>query len=205
MYCFTTICAGAAIDMQILDDLFGYFIAASALVGETDTAMVAEVSAKRARLVPWQIGSGGALQEWAEDHAQGEDEHRHNSHLYGLYPGLVLANDLTPELTAAIKKTLEQRGNGGKGFSRAWKMALWARLGDGDRANAIFKPYLVEQATKSMFAKCGKTPQVDGCTATSTSFLDHLSGISQLNTTRHTPPCDVLYLVPVRIGCGRRL
>ena len=47
--------------------------------------------------------------------AQEEDEHRHNSHLYGLYPGLVLANDLTPELTAAIKKTLEQRGNGGKG------------------------------------------------------------------------------------------
>ena len=70
MYYFTTICAGAAIDMQILDDLFGYFITASALVGETDTAMVDDVSAKRARLVPWQIGSGGALQEWAEDYVR---------------------------------------------------------------------------------------------------------------------------------------
>ena len=68
----------------------------------------------------------------------------------------------TPALIDAYKKVLNERGDGGKGWSMAWKMALWARLGDGNRANKIFKGYLDEQSCVQLFALCGKSMQVDG-------------------------------------------
>ena len=157
----TTICAGSSIDMQILYDLFGYYLEASRLLKQEDS-LVSEVRLAREKLVPPQIGKDGALQEWADDWRSLEEHHRHFSHLYGLYPGKVLYEKRTPELIAAYKKVLEERGDGTTGFSRAWKMALWARLGDGDRANRIYKGYLREQSCSSLFALCGKALQVDG-------------------------------------------
>ncbi len=71
----------------------------------------------RKRLVPPIVGSNGALQEWTEDYAQMEKKHRHFSHLYGLYPGNVISAKRTPELVDACKAVLEQRGDGGTGFS----------------------------------------------------------------------------------------
>ena len=65
-------------------------------------------------------------------------------------------------MIAAYKKVLEERGDASTGFSRAWKMALWARLGDGNRANKIYKGYIKEQSCTSLFALCGKALQVDG-------------------------------------------
>ena len=82
--------------------------------------------------------------------------------MYGLYPGKVLYEKRTPALVEAYKKVLEERGDGSTGFSRAWKMALWARLGDGNRANKIYKGYLKDQSCTSMFALCGRALQVDG-------------------------------------------
>ena len=157
----TTICAGSSIDMQILYDLFGYFIEASSILGN-NSSLIQEVKKAREKLVPPQIGSDGSLQEWADDWKSLEKNHRHFSHMYGLYPGKVLYEKRTPPLIAAYKKVLEERGDGSTGFSRAWKMALWARLGDGNRANKIYKGYLKEQSCTSLFALCGKAPQVDG-------------------------------------------
>lgn len=160
-YYFTTICFGSAMDMQILTDLFGYYSKASNILG-VDQEFAAKVTKARARLVPPQIGSNGSLQEWADDLEQMEDKHRHFSHLYGLYPGNVISAKRTPELVIPVKKVLEQRGDGGTGFSRAWKMSLWARLNDGNKANEIFKGYIKDQCYPSLFAKCFTPLQVDG-------------------------------------------
>lgn len=157
----TTICAGSAIDMEILHDLFGYYLKASEILG-LSSGLREKVANARAKLVPPQIGSDGSLQEWADDWKSLEKNHRHFSHLYGLYPGRVLWNKRTPALIEAYKMVLNERGDGGMGFSRAWKMALWARLGDGNRANKIFKGYINEQSCSQMFALCGKALQVDG-------------------------------------------
>ena len=157
----TTICAGSSIDMQILYDLFGYYIEAAAIL-KKDDAFIQEVKKARGKLVPPQIGRDGSLQEWADDWKSLEKNHRHFSHMYGLYPGKVLYEKRTPELINAYKKVLEERGDASTGFSRAWKMALWARLADGNRANKIYKGYLKEQSCTSMFALCGRALQVDG-------------------------------------------
>jgi alpha-L-fucosidase 2 len=157
----TTICAGSSVDMQILYDLFGYYIEASGILGKNDL-FIQRVKAAREKLVPPQIGKDGSLQEWADDWKSLEEHHRHFSHLYGLYPGKVLYEKRTPALIEACKKVLEERGDESTGFSRAWKMALWARLNDGNRSNKIYKGYLKEQCCTSLFALCGKSLQVDG-------------------------------------------
>jgi alpha-L-fucosidase 2 len=157
----TTICAGSSIDMQILYDLFGYYIEAAKISGKED-AFVQNVKAAREKLVPPQIGRDGSLQEWADDWKSLEKNHRHFSHMYGLYPGKVLYEKRTPALIESYKKVLEERGDASTGFSRAWKMALWARLGDGNRSNKIYKGYLKDQSCTSMFALCGRSLQVDG-------------------------------------------
>ncbi len=157
----TTICAGSSIDMQILYDLFGYYLEASELLNRK-SILNQQVREAREKLVPPQIGSDGSLQEWADDWKSLEKNHRHFSHMYGLYPGKVLVDKQTPELIASYKKVLEERGDGATGFSRAWKMALWARLQDGNRANKIFKGYLKEQSCIQLIALCGRAPQVDG-------------------------------------------
>lgn len=157
----TTICAGSSIDMQILYDLFGYFVESSVILGK-NTPFVEKVKLAREKLVPPQIGKDGSLQEWADDWKSLEKNHWHFSHMYGLYPGKVLFEKRTPELIEAYKKVLEERGDASTGFSRAWKMALWARLGDGNRSNNIYKGFIKDQSCSSLFALCGKAPQVDG-------------------------------------------
>lgn len=169
----TTICAGSSIDMQILYDLFGYYIEGAKVLGKDD-AFVQQVKAAREKLVPPQIGKDGSLQEWADDWKSLEKNHRHFSHMYGLYPGKVLYEKRTPALIESYKKVLEERGDASTGFSRAWKMALWARLNDGNRANKIYKGLLKEQTCTSMFALCGRSLQVDGSLGTTAAVTEML-------------------------------
>ena len=185
MYYFTTITAGATMDIQILKDLFSYYGKATEIL-KKDTEYANKVLNARERLVPSQVGKDGTLQEWMEDFGQLEDKHRHFSHMYGLFPGNVLSTTKTPELIDPIKAVLEQRGDGGTGFSRAWKMALWARLSDGDRANSIYKGYLQEQCYLSLFAKCYTPLQVDGT-------LGVTAAISEMLVQSHE---DVIQLLP---------
>ena len=185
MYYFTTITAGATMDIQILKDLFSYYGKATEIL-KKDTEYADKVLNARKHLVPSQVGKDGTLQEWMEDFGQLEDKHRHFSHMYGLFPGNVLSTTKTPELIGPIKAVLEQRGDGGTGFSRAWKMALWARLSDGDRANSIYKGYLQEQCYLSLFAKCYTPLQVDGT-------LGVTAAISEMLVQSHE---DVIQLLP---------
>ncbi|HTQ08568.1 MAG TPA: hypothetical protein VMI31_00710, partial [Fimbriimonadaceae bacterium] len=96
----------------------------------------------RARLAPFQIGKYGQLQEWLEDYDEAEVHHRHTSHLYALYPSDQISPSGTPALAEACRKTLERRGDMGTGWSLAWKVCFWARLGDGDHAWLILRRLL---------------------------------------------------------------
>ena len=195
MYYFTTITAGATMDIQILKDLFSYYGKATEIL-KKDREYADKVLNARERLVPSQVGKDGTLQEWMEDFGQLEDKHRHFSHMYGLFPGNVLSTAKTPELIDPIKAVLEQRGDGGTGFSRAWKMALWARLSDGDRANSIYKGYLQEQCYLSLFAKCYTPLQVDGT-------LGVTAAISEMLVQSHEDGIELLPALPKEWDSGR--
>ena len=99
----------------------------------------------RDRLAPMQIGHLGQLQEWIEDWDSNapEPHHRHVSHLWALYPGNQISPETTPELFEAARQSLELRGDAGTGWSLAWKINLWARLRDGDRAFALIQRALM--------------------------------------------------------------
>ena len=87
--------------------------------------------------------------EWLEDYEEVDIHHRHVSHLYALYPGNQISVVRTPALAKACRETLERRGDEGIGWSRAWKINLWARLGDGNRAyRLLHKPLTFGRANK---------------------------------------------------------
>jgi alpha-L-fucosidase 2 len=125
--------AAATMDMALIWDLFGNCIAAAQALG-TDAQFAAHLEQAHARLYPPSIGARGQLQEWADDVLEADVHHRHQSHLFGLHPGRQISVDATPELAAAAARSLELRGDAGTGWSMGWKMSLWARLRDGDRA-----------------------------------------------------------------------
>jgi alpha-L-fucosidase 2 len=131
-------------DMAIIWDLLTSCVEASQILG-ADEALREDMRAARARLLPPQVGQLGQLQEWSHDWDDPEDHHRHVSHLFGLHPGCQItdagryggADDAAPDLLAAARRSLELRGDESTGWSMAWKVNLWARLGDGDRAARI--------------------------------------------------------------------
>jgi alpha-L-fucosidase 2 len=135
------VCMGPAIDQQLLRNLFGNCIRASEILG-IDSALRAELQAKRARLAPSQIGSQGQLLEWLEEYTEPEPHHRHVSHLWGLFPGDEITPDQTPELASAARVSLERRGDLATGWSLAWKASFWSRLGEGDRAYKLLRDLL---------------------------------------------------------------
>ncbi len=159
----TSVCAGPAMDNQILRDLFAHCIAASEILG-VDKDLRAQWAAARAKLPPDQIGKAGQLQEWLEDwDMQAPDlHHRHVSHLYGLYPSHQISRRGTPELAAAAKKSLEIRGDKATGWATAWRINLWARLGDGNHAYEILKFLLSPQRTYPNMFDAHPPFQIDG-------------------------------------------
>jgi alpha-L-fucosidase 2 len=157
----TTLCAGSTIDLQILSDLFSYVAEASKILG-VDEEFRKKVLETKAKLAPMQINKNGELQEWLEDWGQKEKSHRHISPLYGLYPGNQISATRTPELAAAARAILEQRGLVGNGWSSAWKMACWARLYEPEKAMDNFLYYLKKYTFNNLFAICSNALQVDG-------------------------------------------
>lgn len=127
----------SAMDMAIIRDLFNNYLQASAILGETD--LTAQVSDMLSRLYPAHIGSQGQLQEWHLDFEDQDPEHRHASHLFALHPSKQILPRRDKRLAEACKRTLEMRGDGGTGWSMAWKINFWARLEDGNHAYRMLR------------------------------------------------------------------
>lgn len=140
---------GTAMDLEICWDLLSNLIEASELLG-TDEQLRAKWIHYRDNLQPLQIGSEGDLNEWYKDWKDTDPQHRHVSHLYGLYPGHEISPFSTPELAAAARRTLEMRGDGGTGWSKAWKVAFWARLLDGDHSYRMYRELLSKSTLRNL-------------------------------------------------------
>jgi alpha-L-fucosidase 2 len=155
--------AGPTMDQAILRDLFHNCLKAEAILG-ADNAFVAELASARARLAPYKIGKNGQLQEWLEDwDTDAPDiQHRHVSHLYGLFPSDQIAIDQTPALAAAARTSLKTRGDLSTGWAIAWRLNLWARLGEGDHAHHILKLLLGPERTYPNMFDAHPPFQIDG-------------------------------------------
>jgi alpha-L-fucosidase 2 len=128
-------------DNQIVFDVLTQTIAAANILGE-DKAYISRLSSALSKLPPMQIGKHGQLQEWLWDGDDPNDQHRHVSHLYGLYPSNQISPFTHPDLYSAAATTLTQRGDQATGWSLGWKTNLWARLLDGNHAFLIIKNML---------------------------------------------------------------
>lgn len=136
-----SVSVATTMDMAIIWDLFTNLIEASGKMG-TDAEFRRLLTEKRARLFPMQIGKKGNLQEWYKDWAEAEPEHRHISHLFGLFPGRQISPVYTPKFAQAARRTMELRGDGGTGWSKGWKINVWARLLDGNHAYKLIREQL---------------------------------------------------------------
>ena len=134
---------GASSDAQILRDLFAAVLGAAAELGleQEDAAVLKEIAEKRSRLEPLRIGRWGQLQEWTEDMDDPEDHHRHVSHLYCVYPSAQVT-PCEPDLFKAAQTSLNARGDVATGWGMGWRVALWARFLDGERACRVLDEQL---------------------------------------------------------------
>jgi alpha-L-fucosidase 2 len=156
-------CAGPAMDRQIVRDLFAHTIEAGRLLKQ-DGALLGQIAHTLARIAPDQVGKAGQLQEWLDDwDEQAPDQrHRHVSHLYAVYPsGQVNVRD-TPELLRAAKESLVRRGDLATGWGTAWRLCLWARMGEGEHAHAVLKGLAGPQRTYPNMFDAHPPFQIDG-------------------------------------------
>jgi len=131
---------GVTYDQEIIYDLFTNYIQAADTLG-VDKAYRDKIAEMRDKLLKPKIGRWGQLQEWQTDRDDPKDTHRHVSHLYAVYPGCQITSQ-TPKLLEAAKVSLRARGDGGTGWSRAWKINFWARFHDGDHAYLMLRKLL---------------------------------------------------------------
>jgi alpha-L-fucosidase 2 len=144
----TALCIGSTYDIQIIRGLFDCTVKAAGILG-IDQNFAAELTSTGKRLMPTRFSDSGRIMEWMEDFQETHAQHRHISHLWGLYPGDEI-NPTTPELFAAARRSLERRGDAATGWSMAWKGCFWARLRDGDHANILITN-LIGKAAPNLF------------------------------------------------------
>jgi alpha-L-fucosidase 2 len=150
---------GPTMDNQLIRALFTYTIEASEILG-TDKKFAKQLAELRAQLPPNLVGKHGQLQEWLEDWDAPSNNHRHMSPLWGLYPGWDITST-DAKIFDAAQLLLKWRGEGSTGWSFAWRMPLWARIGDGDFAFRQFQGLLQRRTLPNLFDLCGPF-QIDG-------------------------------------------
>jgi len=136
-----TVSIATTMDMSLIWDLLTNVIQASEHLG-VDKEYRGMILEKRNKLYPLQIGKKGNLQEWYKDWEDADPQHRHISHLFGLFPGRQISALYTPALANAVRTSMELRGDGGTGWSKGWKINVWARLHDGNRAYKLIREQL---------------------------------------------------------------
>ena len=152
--------AGSGMDMAIIRELFRNTLRAAEILS-ADADFRKTLEDRLQKLLPYQIGAKGQLQEWQEDFEEPDPRHRHVSHLFGLHPGSQITPQGTPDLAAAARRTLELRGDGGTGWSKAWKINFWARLQDGDHAQKMVTELLAQSTHPNLLDVCPPF-QIDG-------------------------------------------
>ncbi|HQU83773.1 MAG TPA: glycoside hydrolase family 95 protein [Pyrinomonadaceae bacterium] len=159
----TSVADAPMMDSQIIRDLFANTEKASEILN-LDKDFRAKLAETRAKLPPNKIGKGGQLQEWFEDWdlEAKEQKHRHVSHLYAAFPSWQINKRDTPEFVEAVKKTLNTRGDVTTGWAIAWRINLWARIGDGERAYKILELLLSPDRTYPNMFDAHPPFQIDG-------------------------------------------
>ncbi len=132
---------GGTADMAMIRELFLDVVAAQKVLG-VDGIFQKQLEEALIKLYPYQVGKLGNLQEWYYDWKDADPKHRHQSHLYGLYPGTHITTEATPLFANAAKRTLEIKGDETTGWSKGWRINLWARLKDGNHAYKMYRELL---------------------------------------------------------------
>lgn len=193
---------GPTMDNQIIRALLDHTRQAAEIL-KTDSALIDQLRTTSAQLPPNLVGKHGQLQEWLEDVDKPNNAHRHMSPLWALYPG----NDITPAdaaVYAGAKKLLAWRGEGSTGWSYAWRIPLWARVGDGEFAFRQLSQLLGRKTLPNLFDLCGPF-QIDGnfgaCAGIAEMLLQsHLR--TEAGDTRGTPVIDLLPALPAAWAQG---
>ena len=174
-------------DLWLLRELFGNVLEAEEALG-LSTDLASRIRGAVGRLPEIPIATDGRLMEWPTDWQPSEPDHRHQSHLYGLYPGAEIDPARTPDWAAAARASLAVRtstGNPG-GWTSAWLIALWARLGEPEKAAWVIRNYLSKLVSGNLFHRDGDIFQID-------ANLGMTGGMAELMIQSHT---DVIRLLP---------
>jgi alpha-L-fucosidase 2 len=178
---------GVSFDQQLVWNIFDDFITASKVLGK-DEKFREEIAEMQKHLLGPQIGKWGQLQEWMVDRDSKTDRHRHLSHMIAIHPGHQISPHTTPELAKAARVSMNARGDGSTGWSKAWKINIWARLQDGDRAYKLLNEFISHNVFYNLF---GYHPpfQID-CN------FGYASGVSEMLLQSHMGYIELLPALP---------